>query len=104
MPVTGMPPVSVFMTVRNEERDLADCVERILDQDYAGELEPGVRVGPSADRPRESAAARAAEHPTFPVVDNPTASPRTGSTPRSRQPATTSSSVRTGTPSSRRTT
>lgn len=72
VPVTGMPPVSVFMTVRNEERDLADCVERILDQDYAGELEVVVAVGPSEDRTREIADALAAEHPTVTVVDNPT--------------------------------
>lgn len=72
VPVTGMPPVSVFMTVRNEERDLADCVERILDQDYAGELEVVVAVGPSEDRTREIADVLAAEHPTVTVVDNPT--------------------------------
>ncbi|MGH1562427.1 glycosyltransferase [Mumia sp. DW29H23] len=68
----AMPPVSVFMTVRNEERDLAECVERILAQDYDGEIEVVVAVGPSEDRTREIADALAAEHPTVTVVDNPT--------------------------------
>jgi cellulose synthase/poly-beta-1,6-N-acetylglucosamine synthase-like glycosyltransferase len=67
-----MPPVSVFMTVRNEERDLAECVERILGQDYAGEIEVVVAVGPSQDRTREIADDLAAAHPTVTVVDNPT--------------------------------
>ncbi|QMW68328.1 glycosyltransferase family 2 protein [Mumia sp. ZJ1417] len=72
VPASVMPPVSVFMTVRNEERDLAECVERILLQDYAGELEVVVAVGPSADRTREIADALAAEHPSVTIVDNPT--------------------------------
>ncbi|KAA1423693.1 glycosyltransferase [Mumia zhuanghuii] len=68
----SMPPVSVFMTVRNEERDLGECVERILAQDYAGEIEVVVAVGPSHDRTREIADGLAAAHPTVTIVDNPT--------------------------------
>lgn len=69
---TAMPPVSVFMAVRNEERDLAECVERILAQDYDGEVEVVVAVGPSEDRTREIADELASRHPTVTVVDNPT--------------------------------
>ncbi len=72
VPATGMPPVSVFMTVRNEERDLAECVRRILAQDYAGEIEVVVAVGPSEDRTREIADELAAAYPSVTVVDNPT--------------------------------
>ncbi|KHL12087.1 glycosyl transferase family 2 [Mumia flava] len=68
----GMPAVSVFMTVRDEERDLADCVARILAQDYDGDLELVVAVGPSHDRTREIADALAADEPRLTVVDNPT--------------------------------
>lgn len=68
----GMPPVSVFMTVRDEEADLADVVESILAQDYDGEVEVVVAVGPSKDRTHEIADELAAAHPTVTVVDNPT--------------------------------
>ncbi|HLI42635.1 MAG TPA: glycosyltransferase family 2 protein [Streptosporangiaceae bacterium] len=44
------PPVSVVMPVRNEERHLADAVRHVLAQDYPGELEIVLAVGPSADR------------------------------------------------------
>ncbi|WP_370618818.1 glycosyltransferase family 2 protein [Mumia sp. Pv 4-285] len=67
----SMPPVSVFMTVRNEERDLAECVERILAQEYVGVIEVVVAVGPSEDRTREIADGLASTHPTVTIVDNP---------------------------------
>ncbi|MDO9378599.1 MAG: glycosyltransferase family 2 protein [Nocardioidaceae bacterium] len=65
------PGVSVFMTVRDEEADLRDCVERILAQEYDGDLELVLAVGPSRDRTAEIAAALAAEQPRLTVVDNP---------------------------------
>ncbi|WP_306371479.1 glycosyltransferase family 2 protein [Nocardiopsis sp. CC223A] len=66
------PPVSVVMPVLNEERHLAAAVEHVLAQEYPGELEVVLGVGPSADRTREVADGLAAADPRVKVVDNPT--------------------------------
>jgi len=65
------PPVSVVMPVRNEERHLAESVRHVLGQDYPGELELVLAVGPSADRTEELARELAAAHPRVTVVPNP---------------------------------
>jgi succinoglycan biosynthesis protein ExoA len=65
------PPVSVVMPVRNEERHLAESVRHVLGQDYPGELEVVLAVGPSADRTEELARELAAAHPRVTVVANP---------------------------------
>ena len=65
------PPVSVVMPVRNEERHLAESVRHVLGQDYPGELELVLAVGPSADRTEELARELAAAHPRVTVVANP---------------------------------
>lgn len=70
--MTSSPPVSVFMTVRNEERDLRDCVERILAQAYDGPFELVVAVGPSDDATAEIADELAVQYPQLTIVDNPT--------------------------------
>ncbi|HEY8482313.1 MAG TPA: glycosyltransferase family 2 protein [Spirillospora sp.] len=66
------PAVSVVMPVLNEERHLAEAVHRILNQDYPGELELVLAVGPSRDRTEEIARRLAAEDPRILVVENPT--------------------------------
>ena len=66
------PPVSVVMPVRNEERHLAESVRHVLGQEYPGELELVLAVGPSADRTEELARELAAAHPRVTVVANPT--------------------------------
>ena len=33
------PPVSVILPILNEERDLAECISAILQQNYTAELE-----------------------------------------------------------------
>ncbi|WP_285731415.1 glycosyltransferase family 2 protein [Nocardiopsis sp. ATB16-24] len=66
------PPVSVVMPVLNEERHLAAAVEHVLAQDYPGELEVVLGVGPSSDRTREVADGLAAADSRVRVVDNPT--------------------------------
>ena len=66
------PPVSVFMTVLNEESELAASVERIFEQDYPGEFELVLAVGPSQDETWAVAAALAAQEPRLTVVPNPT--------------------------------
>ncbi|TNY38640.1 glycosyltransferase family 2 protein [Thermomonospora catenispora] len=66
------PAVSVVMPVLNEERHLADAVRAILTQDYPGEMELVLAVGPSRDRTQEIAEKLAAEDPRIIVVPNPT--------------------------------
>jgi succinoglycan biosynthesis protein ExoA len=65
-------PVSVIMPVRNEERHLAEAVGSVLGQDYAGELELVLAVGPSKDRTLDIASKLAAADPRIRVVENPT--------------------------------
>jgi len=65
------PPVSVVMPVRNEERHLAESVGGMLGQDYPGELEVVLAVGPSADKTEQIARELAAADPRVTVVPNP---------------------------------
>lgn len=65
------PAVSVIMPVLNEERHLTDSVRAILTQDYPGDLELVLAVGPSRDRTQEFADKLAAEDPRIIVVANP---------------------------------
>jgi succinoglycan biosynthesis protein ExoA len=71
-PDLDWPAVSVVMPVRNEERHLAEAVRHILEQDYPGELELVLAVGPSKDRTEAIAAQLAAGNPHVTVVPNPT--------------------------------
>ncbi len=70
-PEITWPSVSIIMTVVNEERHLADAIERLLAQEYPGELDIVVAVGPSRDRTRQVADEVAATHDHVTVVDNP---------------------------------
>jgi succinoglycan biosynthesis protein ExoA len=65
------PPVSVVMPVRNEERHLAESVRYVLGQDYPGEVELVLAVGPSADRTEQIARELAAAHPRITAIANP---------------------------------
>jgi len=60
------------MPVLNEEMYLAQSVEHILSQDYPGELELVLALGPSRDNTTEIAQRIASEDPRVTVVDNPT--------------------------------
>ena len=71
-PLSLLPRVSVIMPVLNEERHLDEAVEQILRQDYLGELEVVMAVGPSKDHTQEVADALAARHANVLVVANPT--------------------------------
>lgn len=68
----GLPAVSVIMPVLNEERHLRESVTRVLRQEYAGELEVVIALGPSTDRTDEIAARLVAEDPRVHTVPNPT--------------------------------
>ena len=61
------------MPVLNEERHLEAAVRGVLRQDYPGELEMILAVGPSSDRTHEIADALAAVDERIRVVDNPAA-------------------------------
>jgi glycosyltransferase involved in cell wall biosynthesis len=50
------PAVSVIMPVLNEERHLRSAVTHILEQEYDGDLEVVIALGPSTDRTDEIAA------------------------------------------------
>jgi len=43
------PSVSVILPILNEESDLENCITAILQQDYDGELEVILALGPSKD-------------------------------------------------------
>lgn len=66
------PGVSVVMPVLDEERHLRTAVAHILEQDYPGELEVVMALGPSTDRTDEVAGELAAADPRVRFVRNPT--------------------------------
>lgn len=70
--VSTHPGVSVVMPIRNEERFLAAAVQRVVEQDYPGQLEIVLSIGPSDDGTRAVADRLAAADPRIRVVDNPT--------------------------------
>ena len=65
------PSVSVIMPVLDEERHLAEAVRHILAQDYPGEFELVIALGPSKDRTDQIAAELAASDPRVRTVPNP---------------------------------
>lgn len=60
-PDVQLPAVSVIMPVLDEERHLRGAVQAILAQEYAGEMEVVIAIGPSKDRTEEIAAQLVAE-------------------------------------------
>ncbi|MBL1090449.1 MULTISPECIES: glycosyltransferase family 2 protein [Streptomyces] len=72
MPQQPPPAVSVIMPVLDEERHLRNSVRHILEQEYAGEMEVVIALGPSTDRTDEIAAELVAEDPRVRTVPNPT--------------------------------
>jgi succinoglycan biosynthesis protein ExoA len=67
----AVPGISVVMPVRNEERHLADSVRQVLSQDYPGDLELVLAVGPSRDRTQEIAERIASGDSRITVIPNP---------------------------------
>lgn len=66
------PRVAVVMPVLNERRHLRAAVEAVLGQDYPGELEIVLALGPSTDETDKIAAELAAADSRVRTVDNPT--------------------------------
>lgn len=65
------PPVSIILTVLNEERHLESAISAALSSRYQGELELVVAVGPSNDRSLEIAHEIAAKDRRVTVIENP---------------------------------
>ncbi len=72
IPDVRLPAVSVIMPVLDEERHLRGAVQAILAQEYAGEMEVVIALGPSKDRTDEIAAQLVRDDPRVHTVPNPT--------------------------------
>ncbi|MEV6106230.1 glycosyltransferase family 2 protein [Streptomyces sp. NPDC051940] len=83
------PAVSVIMPVLNEERHLRHAVEAILAQEYAGELEVVIALGPSQDRTDEIAAQLVQE-----TASNPWCRVHTVPNPTGRTPAALNAAIK----------
>jgi succinoglycan biosynthesis protein ExoA len=66
------PAVSVILPILNEERDLEHCISAILKQDYKGELEIILALGPSTDNTNKIAEKIANSDARVKLVENPT--------------------------------
>lgn len=63
--------VSVILTVLNEESHLEETLAAVLSQDWTGELQMVVALGPSTDRTDEIARELSAKDPRIELVSNP---------------------------------
>ncbi|HSU74316.1 MAG TPA: glycosyltransferase family 2 protein [Terrabacter sp.] len=66
------PPVSVIMPLLNEERHLEDAVAAVVAQDYPGEIQVVLAVGPGHDDTLGVARRLAERDSRITVVENPT--------------------------------
>jgi succinoglycan biosynthesis protein ExoA len=68
----GSPPVSVILPVLNEAKHLRAAVGSVLNQDYSGEIEVILSLGPSTDSSNALAEDLAKSDPRVSFVHNPT--------------------------------
>ncbi|MEY3128459.1 MAG: hypothetical protein RIS06_1015 [Actinomycetota bacterium] len=66
------PSITVILPILNEEADLQNCISAILQQDYAGEIEIILALGPSKDKTNQIAQNLAAADKRIKLVNNPT--------------------------------
>lgn len=66
-----LPSVSVVMPVRNEEKYLADSIRSIIEQNYQGDLEVILAIGPSVDKTWDVARAQQKRFPNLVLIENP---------------------------------
>jgi len=69
--VDSFPSVAIVMPVLNEEAHLESAIDRLLAQDYQGEITIVLAVAPSGDRTEDIAAELAERHSILSVVANP---------------------------------
>jgi hypothetical protein len=67
----AFPAISVIMPVLNEEAHLADAVNSVLEQNYPGEFELLLALGPSNDETNTIAAGIARKDKRVRLIDNP---------------------------------
>ncbi|MET9551549.1 glycosyltransferase family 2 protein [Streptomyces sp. NPDC006645] len=84
-----LPAVSVIMPVLNEERHLRNSVQHILEQEYDGEMEVVIALGPSTDRTDEIAAELVRE-----TADSARARVQTVPNPTGRTPAALNAAIK----------
>jgi succinoglycan biosynthesis protein ExoA len=68
---TDFPPVSIILTVLNEESHLRSAIQAALNSDYQGEIEIVIAVGPSKDQTMQIAREIATEDSRVKVFENP---------------------------------
>ncbi|MEU9913256.1 glycosyltransferase family 2 protein [Streptomyces sp. NPDC051001] len=88
-PDVQLPAVSVIMPVLDEERHLRGAVQAILAQEYAGELEVVIALGPSKDRTDEIAAELVRE-----TASDPSKRVHTVPNPSGRTPAALNAAIK----------
>ena len=64
------PSVMVMMPVRNEQQHLISAVESVLNQNYPGQLEIVLAIGPSVDQTEKVASDLAAKHASVRIITN----------------------------------
>jgi len=77
-PHSALPGISVILPVLNEEDHLEESIRAILTQDYAGECEIILALGPSKDRTNQIAERLSEENSHIILVSNPTGKTATG--------------------------
>ena len=65
------PAISVIIPVLNEQKHLASAVKSVLDQNYPGDLEVLLALGPSSDNTNQVAAALAKADKRIHLIENP---------------------------------
>ena len=70
--------ISFVMPVRNEEKYLEEAVRAVLQQEFKGNTELVLAIGPSHDKTAEVAQALTKTYPQLKVVDNPGGDTATG--------------------------
>lgn len=69
--MNSLPSVAIVMPVLNEEEHLESAIQRLLAQDYQGDMVIVLAVAPSRDRTEVIADELAQRHPSLKVVANP---------------------------------
>ena len=67
---SSFPAVSVILPILNEERDLANCISAILQQDYPSDIEIILALGPSKDKTNQIANQLVAADNRIKLVNN----------------------------------
>ena len=67
----SLPSVTVMMPVRNEQHHLPKAVESVLAQNYPGQLEIILAIGPSVDETKRISSELSNKHSGIKLIENP---------------------------------